>query len=63
MKPRLQKGKRNILKISGQKRVFFKKCAETFIYMIVFHPNVMSVPNNVYTAVALSHDKIYALSK
>ena len=34
-------------KISGQKRVVFKKCAETFIYLIVFRWNVMSVPNNV----------------
>jgi hypothetical protein len=33
--------------ISRLKRVFIKKCAETFIHLIIFHSNVISMPNNV----------------
>ena len=62
MKPRLQTGI-NICKNQQKPRVFFEKCAETFIYLIVFHSNVTSVTNNVWNAVVSSHDKIYALPK
>jgi hypothetical protein len=33
--------------ICGLKHVSIKKCAETFIHLIVFHSNVISVPNNM----------------
>jgi len=63
MKPGFQKGI-NIYKNQWTKTGFFKKkCAETFIYLIVFHSNLITVPNNVLNAVVSSHDKIYALPK
>jgi hypothetical protein len=33
--------------ISGLKRVFIKKCTETFIHVITFYCNVISMPNSV----------------
>jgi hypothetical protein len=33
--------------ISGLKRVFIKKCAEISIHLIVFHTNVISMPDSV----------------
>jgi hypothetical protein len=33
--------------ISGLKRVLILKCAATFSHLIVFHSNVISMPNNM----------------
>jgi hypothetical protein len=57
MKPRLQKGI-NICKNQWTKRVFFKIYAETFICLIVFHSNAMSVPNSLQNTAVSCHDEI-----
>jgi hypothetical protein len=36
-----------LVKFSGEKRVFFKKFDETFIYLAAFHSNVTFMPYNL----------------